>query len=38
MAKAGGGEGGTEDCEGLYAVYYFYLRRHFGIYRVLRKK
>lgn len=38
MAKEGGEEGGTEDCEGLYAVYYFCLGRHFKVCHVVRKK
>lgn len=35
--KAGGEEGGTKDREGLDAVYYFCLRRHFGLCRVMWK-
>lgn len=38
MARAGREEGGTEDCEGLFAVYYFCLGRHFRVCRVVRKK
>lgn len=38
MAKAGEEEEDTEDCECLFAVYYFCLGRHFGVCRVVRKK
>ncbi len=38
MATAGWEEGGTEDCEGLFAVYYLCLGRHLRVCRVVRKK